>query len=98
MKATRTSCEETSLQINLVVTDLDDISLSVEELNAINVQIATAAEEQSAVSHEINKNMVKISEMVERIATSGDDVNHEAINLADANLHLADIVKKFKLQ
>ncbi|WP_413692523.1 methyl-accepting chemotaxis protein [Pseudoalteromonas sp. KJ10-2] len=98
MKATRTSCEETSLQINLVVTDLDDISLSVEELNAINVQIATAAEEQSAVSHEINKNMVKISEMVERIATSGDDVNHEAINLADANLHLTDIVKKFKLQ
>ncbi|WP_409439936.1 methyl-accepting chemotaxis protein [Psychromonas sp. GE-S-Ul-11] len=98
MKATRTSCEETSLQINLVVTDLDDISLSVEELNAINVQIATAAEEQSAVSHEINKNMAKISEMVERIATSGDDVNHEAINLADANLHLADIVKQFKLQ
>ena len=81
-----------------MVTDLDNISLSVEEINGINVQIATAAEEQSAVAEEINRNMAKISEMVELIATSGEDVNHEAISLANANAQLADVVKQFKLK
>jgi len=98
MEGTKASCEEASSQINLVVTDLDNISLSVEEINGINVQIATAAEEQSAVAEEINRNMAKISEMVELIATSGEDVNHEAISLANANAQLADVVKQFKLK
>lgn len=98
MESTKASCEEASSQINLVVTDLDNISQSVGEINGINVQIATAAEEQSSVAEEINRNMAKISEMVERIAVSGDDVNHEAISLANANAQLADIVKQFKLK
>lgn len=98
MEGTKASCEEASSQINLVVTDLDNISFSVEEINAVNVQIATAAEEQSAVAEEINRNMAKICEMVELIANSGEDVNHEAMSLASANAQLADVVKQFKLK
>jgi methyl-accepting chemotaxis protein len=98
MEGTKASCEEASSQINLVVTDLDNISLSVEEINGVNVQIATAAEEQSAVAEEINRNMAKICEMVELIASSGEDVNHEAMSLASANAQLATVVKQFKLK
>jgi len=98
MQSTKSSCEEASAQTSLVVTDLDSISDSVEGINNLNVQIATAAEEQSLVAEEISRNMSKIREMVEEVAESGVKTNDEATNLAEANAHLTKIVGRFKLQ
>jgi len=98
MQSTKSSCEEASAQTSLVVTDLDSISDSVEGINSLNVQIATAAEEQSLVAEEISRNMSKIREMVEEVAESGVKTDNEAANLAEANTHLTSIVGRFKLQ
>ncbi|WED23987.1 methyl-accepting chemotaxis protein [Vibrio sp. JC009] len=97
MDATKTSCEEASAQTHLVVEDLDKISSSVDNINNLNVQIATAAEQQNSVASEITKNMVTINEMVERIAASGNDVNNVASSLADANSQLKSVVGQFRL-
>ena len=98
MMITKTSCEDASAQTSLVVTDLDNISESVTGINNLNLQIATAAEEQSLVAEEISQNMSKIKEMVEEISTSGAEADNEAANLAEANAHLTNIVGNFKLK
>ncbi len=46
-------------------------SASVSQINSLSTQIATAAEQQSAVSEEINRSMVQIREMVAQLVDSG---------------------------
>ncbi len=54
----------------------------------MSTQIASAAEEQSAVTEEINRNIVQINDMTEQTATgakqtsaAGDDLNRLASDL-----------------
>lgn len=97
MQDTVQSCQQASAQTHLVVENLDNIVASVADINGLNTQIATSAEQQNSVSKEINDNMSKISEMVEHVATSGEQVHQATEVLASANDNLTEIVKQFKL-
>jgi methyl-accepting chemotaxis protein len=55
----------------------EDASSSVSKISDLNVQIATAAEEQSSVAKEINKNLVKISDLA-KITSQGAHSTSEA--------------------
>ncbi len=61
---------------------LDVITKSVVNISSINTQIATALEEQSVVSEEINKSIHSVNEL----AANGDD-NSSKINAASAELN-----------
>ena len=50
---------------------LDGISQRVNQITAMSVQIATAVEEQSAVSEDINRNIVGIRNAGEATVTAG---------------------------
>jgi methyl-accepting chemotaxis protein len=53
----------------------EEASHSVTQISDLNVQIASAAEEQSAVAEEINKNIVKISELAEITAQGAKETS-----------------------
>ncbi|MCW8854510.1 MAG: methyl-accepting chemotaxis protein [Gammaproteobacteria bacterium] len=81
-------------QTSTVNASLETIANSVSQINDMSMQIANAAEEQGAVSEEINRNIVKISDMsehtveiVSQLTSTGNELNHQASELENAVRH-----------
>ncbi|MCG9711484.1 methyl-accepting chemotaxis protein [Shewanella insulae] len=71
MQMMQSGTEQVKLSVDksLMVRDaLQQILNSIEEINALNAQIATASEEQSSVTEEININITNISEISDQTA------------------------------
>ncbi|MDK9789923.1 methyl-accepting chemotaxis protein [Vibrio sp. D431a] len=98
MQVTKQTCEKTVEGTSIVADDLDAIAQSVTHLNDLNMQIATAAEQQSSVSEELTRNMTSIAGIVEELTESGESTANEALNLSAAKTQLEGIVSKFKLK
>ena len=76
---------------------LDEISGAVQVVNGMNIQIATAAEEQSAVSEEINRNIVNINVVSEQTCKASIETAAESIQLVQESEQLRAMVKQFTL-
>jgi methyl-accepting chemotaxis protein len=98
MDATKASCEQTANNASRISANLDEITTAVTGVNDLNMQIATAAEQQSSASEEITRNMSSIREIVNVLASNGEATTDETNNLAAANSQLKAVVNKFKLQ
>ncbi len=68
----------------------------IERINDMNTQIASAAEEQSAVSEEINKNVVRISEISTTSAASSEQTQVASEELSRLSVDLQELVLQFK--
>lgn len=97
MNITQSTCRDAENNTNLVSSSLHTIVQSVTNINDLNIQIATAAEEQSSVTDEITRNMTSIRAIVHELDESGKRTSTEAINLESANEQLKSVVAKFKL-
>lgn len=73
------------------------INRSVTAINDMNTQIASAAEEQSAVADEINRNFSSITEASEQTAAGSDQITAASQELARLARELQGSVKQFKL-
>ena len=63
----------------------------------MNTQIATAAEEQSSVAEEINRNVVNISDIVDRTAEGASQTSLASEELANLANQLQQLVNQFKV-
>jgi methyl-accepting chemotaxis protein len=79
------------------VTALNDIVQQVERISALNTQMATAAEEQSYVSQEINRNITDITHIADSTADEATQTTRVSENLVRLSNQLEDLVQKFKL-
>lgn len=98
MNVIKESCNHTAANTEQINQDLDTMADSITEVNNLAVEIATAAEQQSSVSEEINKNMSSIRHMADTLAESGQQNLESSQTLASANTQLSAIVSKFKLE
>jgi len=98
MDTTKSSCEHTAKNTQKVTESLDIMTDFIVEINTLNTQIATASEEQSAVSEEVSRNMHNINQMVQELKTNGQATVDSTHKLNDANEQLDALVKKFKLR
>jgi len=71
---------------------------SVVHINDLSTQIATAAEEQSAVAEEINRNMVAVRHVVDELVESGVSVDRSTESLLNTNGRLTAVVSRFKVR
>ena len=98
MEKTKASCQATADKTSRVNVGLDDMASSVGRIHDLSAQIATAAEEQSAVTEEINQNMVAIRHMVDDLVASGQQTDRSTDALLASNRRLVELVNRFKVR
>ncbi len=98
MEQTKASCQTTADKTEQVAVGLDDMASSVVHINDLSIQIATAAEEQSAVTEEINRNMVAVRQVVDELVQSGASVDLSTESLLSTNGRLTAVVSRFKVR
>ncbi|MBF6030792.1 methyl-accepting chemotaxis protein [Pseudomonas sp. P115] len=98
MENTQASCQSAADATARVNTGLDEMAGSVSHINNLSTQIATAAEQQSAVTEEINRSMVQIRHMVEELVQSGHATETNTHSLLEANGRVIALMSRFKVR
>jgi len=75
---------------------LDEITSAITLINDMNTQIASAADEQSAVAEEINSNVVNINDVADKVTISANQTAESGSALAKLASDLQSMVARFK--
>ena len=97
MDATQSSCQLASDNTDKVSAFLANMTQSITDINDLNNQIATAAEQQSAVTEEVSQNMNNIQSVVTGLTQSGEQTMTSSHELAATNQQLSGLVGQFKV-
>ncbi|MDX9766054.1 MAG: methyl-accepting chemotaxis protein [Ectothiorhodospiraceae bacterium] len=76
---------------------IEAIEEAIQSINDLTAQIASAAEEQSAVAEEINRNVTNISDAAEQNAGGAAETTNASEQLARLAQELQNLVGRFKL-
>ncbi|MFQ2000624.1 methyl-accepting chemotaxis protein [Aeromonas veronii] len=96
MQASEDRSQETVQEASHIASSLDSMVMAVSTINDMNIQIATAAEEQHAVSEEINKNLVAIQQIVSELTSAAVESNSTTRDLACTGDKLRKLVSQFR--
>ncbi|EKT4483516.1 methyl-accepting chemotaxis protein [Pseudomonas putida] len=78
-------------------TSLETITRTVSSIQAMNQQIATAAEEQTAVAEEINRSVMNVRDISDQTSAASEETASSSVELARLGTHLQGLVGRFKL-
>jgi len=76
---------------------LAEIAEGVAGISDRNIQIATAAEEQSAVAEDINRNVVEINDVAIQVSAGAEQTAATSLELARLAEHQQQLVGRFKV-
>lgn len=98
MDTTKTTCNETFQSTEMVGKRINGLTTHISEINDLSTQIATAAEEQSSVTHEVSRNMASINEMVNQLNSNGQESAMQTQSISEVNSQITQLVSRFKLR
>lgn len=76
---------------------INTIREGIQVITEMNTQIATAAEQQSQVAEEMNRNLVSISDAVDRTAEIAIQTASSADGMVDLSVRLHGLIGRFKV-
>lgn len=100
VEAMNKSCEQAGLVVGKAENagkSLTTIARTVQKISELSAQIATAAEEQTAVSEEINRNVVHINQAAIHTADGTQKTTDTANHLAKITVDLQQLIKQFRV-
>ncbi|MFO6424784.1 methyl-accepting chemotaxis protein [Motilimonas sp. KMU-193] len=77
--------------------DISEIVGNIKAISMMNIQVATAAEEQSTVSEEINRNINEMHQSFQQIDASSSAINQVNNNLTELAEQLNEVVTRFNV-
>lgn len=97
MESGREQAQASVDKAKLAGDSLQAIVSAIATIRDMNVQIATAAEEQSAVAEEINKSIVKITSVAGETAVGAEQTSNTSTALSGLSNELHEQVNEFKV-
>ena len=88
--------KETMDKVNKAAQSLNTIVTSINEISDMNIQIASAAEQQSAAASEIDQSIVRIASLADESFKSGNQVAESSVSLAALGEQLDSLIETFK--
>jgi len=76
---------------------LTNITRTVSAIQAMNQQIAAAAEQQSATAEEINRSVLNVRDVSEQTSAASEETAASSVELARLGTHLQVLVGRFKV-
>jgi methyl-accepting chemotaxis protein len=76
---------------------LESITQTVSAIQSMNQQIATAAEQQSAVAEEINRSVINVRDVSEQTSAASEETAASSVELARLGTHLQSLVGRFRV-
>lgn len=89
--------ERTVAGVNDTGTAVADITLMIAAIQRMMQQIATAAEEQSAVAEEISRSVTRVRDIADQSATSSEQTAASSVELARLGGTLSQQVRRFEV-
>lgn len=97
MQTSNTQADKSVEQASSAGNALQKITESVASINDMAAQIATAAEEQTSVNEEINRNITNISTISDSTSTEADNTHQSSRELEELARNLNLLVSQFKV-
>jgi len=97
MNQSQSQAKDSVEQAALANDSLASIAAMIAQINDMNMQIAAAAEEQSAVAEEINKNVISISQISTQTAQGANETSAASNTMKTLASELQAVVGRFKL-
>lgn len=97
MLSGKTQVESTVTQVEQAGQSLDVIANKVRTILDMNTHIASAAEEQTAVAEDINRNINQIAQVAEANADSTSQTTQTSQSLAGLATELQQLISRFKV-
>jgi len=85
---------DSSEKVDATLQSLGEIYKAVTTINDMNAQIATAAEEQSSVANEINRNVSAISQLADATTQDASASRETSVTIAGISQHLNTLVSQ----
>jgi len=97
MSSSREQAQNAVNQANQAGSSLETIAQAVSSISAMNVQIATAAEEQKVVVEEMNRSVVNISLVSDETASGAQETSNSTTTMTSLAENLEILVNQFKV-
>ena len=97
MNNSHRQAQDSVSQVEQAVAALKRIGDAVSVITDMNLQIASAAEEQSAVAEEINRNVASIRDVTEAITAQADESAQVSQNLNRLANHQQSLMDQFRV-
>jgi methyl-accepting chemotaxis protein len=97
MRRSSDAGDGTSAKANEAGASLDTMAQLIGTINSMNAQIASAAEEQTAVAEEINRSVHQIAVAVDSVADETQQGAQTSRSLADLGQRLGQLVGQFRI-
>ena len=96
MESGKEKANSSVAQAGQAASALTEITHMVSKINDMNTQIASAAEEQTAVAEEINKNILSVNTITQQNSQGAQQTENASRDLSSLAIELQSLVQTFK--